>query len=66
MREENRSQLFVDYSDILGMPSSGSYYEHQKWYDHLKELAQIYDVTIITGIQKPKFTLGRLKPLNIV
>jgi hypothetical protein len=66
MREDDYKPMILDYSGIISMPSSGNYYVQQEWFDHLKELAQIYDITVITGVQKQKFTLGKLKLLNIV
>ena len=66
MREDEYKPLIVDHLSLIGNPNGGNYYVKQQWFDHLKELAKIYDVTIITGSQKPKFTLGKLKPLNIV
>jgi hypothetical protein len=66
MREDDYKLLIVDHLSLIGDPSRGNYYFKQEMFDHLNELAKIYNITVITGSQKPKFTLGKLKLLNIV
>jgi hypothetical protein len=66
MREDDYKPIIIDHLSLIGNPNGGSYYVKQEWLDRLTALSKIYDVTIITGSQKPKFTLGKLKLLNIV
>lgn len=66
MREDDYKPIIIDYMGLIGNPNGGNYYVKQEWLDRLTALSKLYDVSIITGIQKQKFTLGKLKPLSIV
>lgn len=66
MREDDYKPIIIDHMSLIGDQNGGNYYVKQEWFDRLKELSQMYDITVITGVQKPKFTLGKLKLLNIV
>lgn len=66
MREDDYKPIIIDHMGLIGNPNGGNYYVKQEWLDRLTALSKLYDVSIITGIQKQKFTLGKLKPLSIV
>ncbi len=66
MREDDYKPLIIDHLSLIGNPSSGNYYFTQELFDRLTALSKLYKISVITGSQKPKFTLGKLKPLNIV
>lgn len=66
MREYDYKPVIIDHMSLISSTPSGSnYYDNQQWFEHIRELAKIYNVSIITGVQKQKFALGKLKPLNL-